>query len=178
MLSAFLANFLSKARQTMLERAPMNPQLSAFVSVIIFLGFSAVTLKGNSETFVRQEAAGPGSLIKEAISAYNNKQYDQAISSFTAALALTSNYKTKSFIYAWRASAYIGKNQFKKAEDDANQAIRLTPQNAGGYLQRASIYHHTGNFQKAIEYCTTAIRLDPNSAKAYFNRGSSLSLKG
>jgi tetratricopeptide (TPR) repeat protein len=178
MLSAFFANFLSKARQTMLERAPMNPQLRALVSIIIFLGFSPLALKGNNETFVRQEAAGPGSLIKEAISAYKNKQYDQAISSFTGALALTSNYKTKSFIYAWRASAYIGKNQFKKAEDDANQAILLTPQNAGGYLQRASIYYHTGNFEKAIEYCTTAIRLDPNSAKAYFNRGASLCLKG
>lgn len=145
-------------------------------SLIIFLGSCTLALPGKSETSVRPE--GVGSLIKDAISAYNNKQYDLSISSSTAALALTSNYKTRSFIYTWRASAYIGKNEFKKAEQDANQAIRLTPQNAGGYVQRASIYHHTGNYEKAIEYSTTAIRLDPNSARAYFNRGASLYLKG
>jgi tetratricopeptide (TPR) repeat protein len=144
-------------------------------SLIIFLGSCTLALPGKSETSIRQ--AGVGSLIKDAISAYNNKQYDQTISLSTAALALTTNYKTRSFIYTWRASAYIGKNEFKKAEQDADQAIRLTPQNPGGYIQRASIYHHTANYEKAIEYCTTAIRLDPKFARAYFNRGASLCLK-
>lgn len=166
----------------------------SFVSLIIFLGASIPAGQGATHLFTDRERRGAthlvtdrerllvpekvGILAKEGGSAYRNKQYDRAISSCTAGLQITSDNKVASVFYNLRAAAYIGKDEFEKAGDDANKAVRLDPKNPEGYSQRAQVYAHMGNFEKAISDGTTAIRLNPNFARAYFNRGASLSSKG
>jgi tetratricopeptide (TPR) repeat protein len=154
----------------------------SLLSFIILLGSTTLALKGNSETVTGQQkiviAGKVGSAFKEAFSYYKNKQYDQAISSCTASLPLTSDHKIASIIYGLRAATYIKKNEFKKAVDDANQAVRLDPKNFEAYFQRSLAYGHLEDFEKQTSDSTIAIRLNPNSAKAYATRGASLSFRG
>src|SRR5207247_1026531 len=55
------------------------------------------------------------SVMKQAGSALNGKEYDLAISRLTAALRMKPNANTASAIYAWRADAYIHKGELSTA---------------------------------------------------------------
>jgi len=118
------------------------------------------------------------SVMKQAGSALNGKEYDLAISRLTAALRMKPNANTASAIYAWRADAYIHKGELSKAMDDANEAIRLNPHSYDAYLQRGIVYRRTGNLDKAISDFDTVIRLNPSSSLGYQGRAVVYNYKG
>lgn len=72
--------------------------------------------------------------------------------------------------YLSRSSAYLGLQDYKGAEGDASQAIRLAPQDAKGYNTRAVVRTRLGNFAGAIADATAALRLNPNDGYAYSHR--------
>ena len=111
-----------------------------------------------------------GALIAGGYSAARSKQYDRAISSFTAALQTKPDKSIAFFTYFFRAMAYSEKGQLDKALSDFNTAIQLNSKYAPAYLNRGNAYSRIGNTDKAVNDCTAAIQLNPKNAAAYYNR--------
>ena len=78
--------------------------------------------------------------------------------------------KSKATTLKQRAIAYmhLGRHQF--ALDDANQALKLTPDDADVYYLRGFAYRALGQYQRAVEESSRAIAMDANFAAAYANR--------
>jgi tetratricopeptide (TPR) repeat protein len=117
-------------------------------------------------------------LVKKAASAFELKQYDLAIRTYSEALQMKPDTITAAAIYSWRAGAYGKKGEFDKGMSDAKEAIRLNPKYFNGYNERGIIYRRTGNPDQAISSFDTAIHLNPNFARAYNNRGNAYADKG
>ena len=62
-------------------------------------------------------------------------------------------------------------NQFERAIEDYNQAIRLNPNFALAFYNRGLAYARKFQFERAIEDYNEAIRLAPKYAPAFTNRG-------
>jgi len=116
-------------------------------------------------------------LLSQGSSALQAKQYDLAISRFTAALQMNPDKNTASVVYNFRSRAYIHKQQLDKALEDANAAMRLNPGYYDPYVARGLVYRFRGNLDKAISEYNTAIQLNPNAFLAYNNRGIAYSRK-
>ena len=116
-------------------------------------------------------------LVKKAESAFEFKQYDLAIRTYSEALQMKPETITAAAIYSWRAGAYGKKAEFGKGLSDAREAIRLNPKYFNGYNERGIIYRRTGNLHQAISSFDTAIHLNPNFARAYNNRANAYSDK-
>jgi tetratricopeptide (TPR) repeat protein len=67
---------------------------------------------------------------------------------------------------------------YDRAIADYTQAIRLDPNEAGGYNQRGTAYAQKGDYDRAIADYTQAIRIVPNFSYAYSNRGAAYYGKG
>jgi len=92
----------------------------------------------------------------------------KAIDQLNKALKLQSDIVQ---LYLARADAFEHENNYQKALQDCDAAIKLNPNRAESYNYRAWILNASGNnFDKAIEDSNKAISLDPNSAGPYRNR--------
>ena len=116
--------------------------------------------------------------MKKAAAAFELKQYDLAIRTYSEALQMKPETITAAAIFSWRAGAYGKKGEFGKGMSDATEAIRLNPKYFNGYNERGIIYRRTGNPDQAISSFDTAIHLNPNFARAYNNRGNAYADKG
>ncbi|MBI5747750.1 MAG: tetratricopeptide repeat protein [Nitrospinae bacterium] len=76
-----------------------------------------------------------------------NKEYDNAIESYTKAIALDPNYAQA---YNNRGVAYYDKGQHDRAIEDYNKAIALDPNLASAYNNRGVAYGLSGNMGRAI----------------------------
>jgi tetratricopeptide (TPR) repeat protein len=81
-------------------------------------------------------------------------------------------------IYSNRGLQWEGKGEREKSMQDHNEALRLDPTYAAGFMHRGNTYARRGDFDRAIADQSEAIRLDPKDADAYYNRGYSYSHKG
>lgn len=67
------------------------------------------------------------------------------------------------------------KNDFDKAFDDYNMAIKLNPKDQKLFLNRANIYAEKGQFNLALADYSTALKIDSSDFTIYLNRGISYS---
>jgi tetratricopeptide (TPR) repeat protein len=111
-------------------------------------------------------------LITEGLSAARSKQYNRAISSFTAALQTNPDKAVAFGIYFNRASAYSNQAEFDKAIADYTTAIQLNPKSVSAYLNRSVCYANKREYKLALRDATMAIQLDPKHANAYHDRGA------
>ena len=75
-------------------------------------------------------------------------------------------------MYTVRGSAYALKNEYDRAIQDFDQAIRLNPNNADPYIRRGLHYANKKEYDRAIQDYDQAIRLNPNDAAAYSVRAA------
>src|SRR5579871_5052682 len=76
-------------------------------------------------------------------------------------------------IFFSRAAAHDAQQQYDRAIEDYDQAIRLDPDNAANaFNARGLDYFRSGNSERAIQDFDQAIRLDPNLAEAFGRRGA------
>ncbi len=74
--------------------------------------------------------------------------------------------------YVMRADIAISShNDYAKALEDMNQAIKLQPQYAGFFINRAYLRYMTDDFQGAFADYDYALQLEPHNSIALFNRG-------
>lgn len=74
--------------------------------------------------------------------------------------------------YNNRGNVYLDLEQFDKAIDDYNNAIKMDSKYYNSYLNRGIIYRRTGQPEKALADYNTTIRLAPGNFRAYLNRGN------
>jgi tetratricopeptide (TPR) repeat protein/S1-C subfamily serine protease len=98
-------------------------------------------------------------------------QYQEAISDYSAALALDPGYDS---IYNDRGLAYKDSNQYEKALADFNKVIALNPDADDihkAYYNRGLTYVKADKYQEALADFDKAISLKPDYALAYTDRG-------
>jgi tetratricopeptide (TPR) repeat protein len=96
------------------------------------------------------------------------KQYDRAISDYTAAIKLQPDCAP---CYNNRGMAYGEKDLAEAAIIDFNDAIRLAPQDFNGYFNRGNVYYSKNDYDHAIADYTAAIGIRADCAACYHNRG-------
>ena len=74
--------------------------------------------------------------------------------------------------------AHLNRNLPEKALKDFNQAIKLDPSRAGGFLGRGNTLNTLGRYEEAILDYEKALSIEPNIANAYVNRGIAYSHLG
>jgi tetratricopeptide (TPR) repeat protein len=112
----------------------------------------------------------------EALKICNSKEPthkpDQVIAGCTAAIrgGAMDNHNL-AILYSNRSSAYREKGDHEAAIQDADEAIRLDPQNAAAFVNRGNAYEDEHLHEQALQDYNRAIELDPNDSRAYANRG-------
>jgi lipoprotein NlpI len=77
-----------------------------------------------------------------------------------------------------RAAIYIGQGEYDLAMQDADQAIRLKPDDAHGYNNRGIAHAGKGEIAEAIQDFEQAIRLKPDDDSAYVGRAGAFANRG
>jgi tetratricopeptide (TPR) repeat protein len=86
--------------------------------------------------------------------------------------------KNLAIIYSNRANQRDRIGEFEKAIADHDEAVRLDPVYAAGYMHRGNTYARRGDFDRALADHSEAVRLAPKDATAFYNRGLTYSRKG
>lgn len=84
------------------------------------------------------------------------KQYEQAIEAYTQALAI----RPHASLYNSRGYAYILKGEYKGAQADFLQALKLDKKFAPGYGNLGLLHAINGDFAKAVPLLRTSLKLD------------------
>jgi tetratricopeptide (TPR) repeat protein len=113
------------------------------------------------------------SACQNGISRYQNRDYDNALTSFQTCL-LTGNLSPQSNAAVHRdiGRVYNAKKDFTNAIQYFERAIALSPVDPwNDYVNRGNAWSGLGQFDKALADYETALKLKPDFNNAYFNRG-------
>jgi tetratricopeptide (TPR) repeat protein len=94
--------------------------------------------------------------------AYEQKNYDKAITEFTEVIRL---YPTYVAAYYYRGEAFLHKSDYDRAIADYTQALRHSDDNVNKeliYGSRGFAYQQKGEINKAIEDYESYLRIEPN----------------
>jgi tetratricopeptide (TPR) repeat protein len=84
----------------------------------------------------------------------------------------------RALAYRNRAIAYNGKKLYGLAVLDADEALKLSPQDQSALIQRGWALTRMGQFERASADFAQALRLNPRSDRAHFERGLMHERKG
>ncbi|KAF8213537.1 hypothetical protein K438DRAFT_1956915 [Mycena galopus ATCC 62051] len=91
----------------------------------------------------------------------SSKQYDQAIESYTQAIAVDP---TNAIYYSNRAAAYSSKGDHLSAVGDAEQAIKIDPKFIKAYHRLGHAQYSLTDFRASADAFERGLKLDPNNA--------------
>ena len=103
-----------------------------------------------------------------AIDRENLEKYQQAVSSYSNAIAANPN---DAEAYYNRGNVYQESKQYQLAINDYNEAIAINSNHIQAYYNRGATYSELKQYEPAIADYGKAISLNPNYVKAYENRG-------
>ena len=154
-------------------------------SLIVESAKSAAAGPDDYDRFQHQSPArqsGPAarfqSLVSQGSSALKAKQYDLAISRFTAALQMNPAKNAAVVLYDLRGIAESKSGRQERAIADYDRALRVDPNYAAAYMNRAIAYEKMGNLERAMADFDHAIRRNPGVKYGRYNRGRLHSLSG
>jgi tetratricopeptide (TPR) repeat protein len=111
---------------------------------------------------------GLAGTFEDALKAFNDKQYEQAIKLLDDYLKDNKDdYKA----YQLRGQAHANTKAYAEAMADFNKVIELKPNNATAYLVRGKLYAIDQKVEKAMADYDKAIELAPKQPAAYVERG-------
>jgi tetratricopeptide (TPR) repeat protein/membrane protease YdiL (CAAX protease family) len=93
----------------------------------------------------------------------DQQKFDSALSDCDRAMRLR-RFSFELEAYSTRAAAWLGKNQPEKAVEDANAALRLSPNDSAALSHRGCAYVQLGKYSLAIDDLTRAIELVPSDS--------------
>jgi len=100
---------------------------------------------------------------------YKKRNYDQAISDFSAVIRLDPNIAR---IYVARGMAYdYSERNYDEAIDNFTSAIRLKPNSARYYNKRCWVFVLKGDAESALSDCNKSLELRPDYPTTLDNRG-------
>ena len=104
--------------------------------------------------------------------------YDRQIAGCSRALAWMKPPNERARIHTLRGMALTNKEQFNRAIEDYDQAIRLDPKYLWSWVNRAEAWYRKGEAARALADLEEAARLDPNNSRVYSVRASTWWLAG
>src|SRR5258705_11059217 len=112
----------------------MNTKLHHYTTLVVLtlVSTSLTAVAANTNTHTVPIDPKVAALVKKAAAAFELKQYDLAIRTYSEALQMKPETITAAAIYSWRAGAYGKKGEFGKGMSDATEAIRLNPKYFNG----------------------------------------------
>jgi len=93
--------------------------------------------------------------------AFSEKRFDEAINLYTEAIKIDGRNHV---YFSNRSAAYMGKNMYTNALDDAEQCVKLNPKWGKGYFRRAVALLALGRASDAESVLQDGIRADPSNA--------------
>ncbi len=103
----------------------------------------------------------------------NLKDYSRAISDFSSSLGVK---RTASMTYVYRATAYLGQNNFASAKKDYEDALMYDVANTEAYYGLNFLFVESRQFEKSIFTLEKVIALDPKAARGYFMKALTCSM--
>jgi tetratricopeptide (TPR) repeat protein len=98
--------------------------------------------------------------------------YDRQISGCSRALSWMKPANERARIHTLRGMAWTNKEQFNRAIEDYDQAIRLDPNYLWSWVNRAEAWYRKGETARAFADLEQAARLDPGNSRVYSVRAS------
>ncbi|EKD18382.1 tetratricopeptide [Drepanopeziza brunnea f. sp. 'multigermtubi' MB_m1] len=90
------------------------------------------------------------------------KNFDEAISKFTEAIAIEP---TNHILYSNRSAAYASKKDYENALSDADKVTEIKPDWAKGWGRKGAAKHGLGDLIGALDAYEEGLKLDPNNAQ-------------
>ncbi len=97
-------------------------------------------------------------------------KWDESLADLTEAIRI----KPTAQLYADRVHTHLEKHNPDEALSDANQAIQINPEWAGGYSARALVYDHKRQAGNALSDMNVALRMEPDNQYYLSSRGNYL----
>ena len=113
--------------------------------------------------------------LEEGNNFYFRKNYQQAISAYSRAIEINSNFAEA---YNNRGNIYAQLQNYQQAMQDLQTAARLSKVDPRIHNNLGNVYLLQRNYSSAISEYTQAINLNPNLFTAYFNRALAYSYLG
>jgi tetratricopeptide (TPR) repeat protein len=122
-----------------------------------------------------EELAAFAQVIKAAEHSWSDGRLDVASEAVDAAYRIDP---TSGLAVAWRAQVQFDEKHFEEAVASANEAIRLEPDLAQGYLARGAARTALNAPATGIADLTISLRIDPSNAWAWHHRGRAYMVRG
>lgn len=97
----------------------------------------------------------------------NRGKYEEAIQYLSKAKELETDKSHLAFISAYIALAELNLLNYEKAQEGAEEAIKLAPNASFGYLTRGQLYLDTFEYERALADANRAVELDDKNPRAY-----------
>ncbi|GFO30652.1 tetratricopeptide repeat protein 1-like [Plakobranchus ocellatus] len=99
---------------------------------------------------------------------FRNSEYDEAILSYTEALALCplDFHKERSIMFSNRAACKMKQEYYEDAIEDSSSALELHPHYLKAMLRRAELYEKTEKLDEALKDYQSVVELDPSQHAA------------
>ena len=149
--------------------------LISFMAFIFLFSYAVDSMSADTKVSSKAEAE-VNKIYAEGAKHLKNKEYDQAIVSFTRVIKLVPHYPAS---YYSRANAYLNKGEHNKAIRDYSKVIEIDPNFAEAYRNRAASYRTQGRFDNAIDDYSSALAVKEdknlyyNRAVIYYDKGQS-----
>ncbi|KAK6060510.1 GroES-like protein, partial [Cooperia oncophora] len=108
------------------------------------------------------DEAKASKIKEEANQFFKDQAYDVAIELYSMAI----EHHPTAVLYGNRSMAYLKKELYGSALEDANNAISIDPSYMKGYYRRATANMALARFKKALADYATVVRAHPNDADA------------
>jgi len=107
---------------------------------------------------------------------HNQKKYAEAIKHYTQALQKSPSADARNAVlYNNRAQCYIKLEQYRRALDDCEEAIRLDPNNIKAFIRKGDCLAKIGEHEPSRQAYLQATRLDSNATwRDHINKALSL----
>ncbi len=109
-------------------------------------------------------------LLLQALSAHNARQFDQAITLYTDILKVNPQSFVQAIIYIHRGIAYFMKSDYDRALEDFSSALQKEPKNEKALYCRGVIHWIRKNSAEALSDLDRSLELNPYQFEALYSR--------
>lgn len=81
-------------------------------------------------------------------------------------------------IYFNRGSAWLNKDEYRRALADFETVLTLSPRDSDAYVGRGIAWRELGEYEHAHKALGSALELDPNNSRSYSHRGVTFHFEG
>jgi putative GTP pyrophosphokinase len=110
-------------------------------------------------------------LLMEALTAHNNRRFEEAIGIYSSILAHDLQDHIGSIVHVHRGMAYLALSDYDSALEDFSRSVELNPENCTAFHYRGLAYQVLQEYAMALEDFDCCLRLDPHRATALYSRG-------